>query len=156
MSDVLAGIARLRRLVDALPEVGEDGEWLAAQLRTWLDGGAADGHTLEQTLGVATPRGARPWWVLEAQERKRNALQRLRDLVPAGGYRSEAEAIRAAASRYRAGRWRHDASRAPSDPDAVRDALRALLDATNGAVPCRRSIERALSDCDTSSRISCR
>lgn len=156
MSDAVDNVARLRQVAEQLPAVGEDGHWLAGRLRDWLDGGAAAGETLEQALGIATPRGGRPWWAVEALKRKADAIARLRNLLPAGEYRSEAAAIRAAAARYRAGRWRHDQQVAADQLEPSRAALRDLLAATSGAVPSRRSIERALEVCGTSSPISCR
>lgn len=136
MSGVLDSIARLRRLVDALPTTCPDGAWLAAQLRTWLDGGAADGQTLEQALGVSTPRGARPWWALEAQQAKREAARRLIDTF------GDASAAHRALRRYAAGRGRFatgDARYEDKGVQAAHEYLRAAGDAPDSARTLRRN-----------------
>ncbi|MGE3777271.1 MAG: hypothetical protein AB7F89_08815 [Pirellulaceae bacterium] len=145
-------IDRIRRLVDVLPSLSRDGEWLADALRRYIDE-AADGITLDEVLGVATPRGGRPWWKAEALRRRDESIARLRNLVPANGFRSEALAIRAAAIRYRRTRYR---SAPADDTDPAHVELRALLDTTGGDPPSRKAIERALANRDTRSAISCR
>lgn len=138
-------IDRLRRLIDALPALGVDGEWLAAALQRYLDE-APNGVTLDESLGVATPRGGRPWWKAEALRQRDESIARLRDLVPANEFRSEALAIRAAAIRYRRTRYQ---STPAADTDPAHVALRALLDTTGGDPPSRKAIERALANRDT-------
>lgn len=150
MSDALATIASIRVFVAEAHEPGSPAALVAKRLAQYVD--ARGALTLEAAFGLRPGRGQPAWWRLERQRRGREALTSLRALVPAGGYRSEAEAIRAAIARYRGGRWGVDSKQAVPAGDETRAALHALLTMTGGAVPCRRSVERALGDCDTESR----
>lgn len=145
-------IERIREVVVRAPELGEVGEWLAAALKRYLDT-APHGLTLDAALGVATPRGSRPWWRAEARRQRDVAIARLRDLLPrVESYRSEVDGVVAALRRYHRARWRLDRTVAPRG-DPFRIAMRAVLSA-DGKVPSRQVVETACKTVDLRSPIS--
>ena len=145
---MLEAVAELRAFIADEHDPESPGARLAQRLAEYLEG-AADGCTLEELLDLKPGRGQAPWWQVEKAQRQRDTIAHLRDLVSTGGYKSDAEAIREAAFRYKNGRWRFDSQR-PEAPTtgAMRAALHALLSTTDGEIPSRRSVERALDSCD--------
>jgi hypothetical protein len=82
-------IEKLRELRD----VARRGEPIPADLAQWFDTAialyeaeAAVGMTMDRALGLVPKRGAKPWWVGEARERRDEAIRQLR-----GGYYSDLE-----------------------------------------------------------------
>lgn len=139
MTDALANIARLRRLVEHLPELGEDGDRLAGRLRDYLD--ARGAVTLEQALGLAAA-DAWTWWRLEQREAERAAS---RSLVEACG---DAKKAHAWLQRFARGRGRF-LDTATTYDDERAQAASDYLRATGGRVPeAPRTLERAAEERD--------
>lgn len=70
---------RLRRIADRAATghpLDQDGAWLAACLREYLDNAPA-GTTLDRALGLAAGRGQEPWWKVEARARRDRYLRLL-------------------------------------------------------------------------------
>lgn len=136
-------IERLRRLASCAHELGEDGAWFEDAVREYLEH-AADGLTLDDALGLATPDGGRPWWRREELGRRAEAIRKLAEVCAPEPGRSMAAMICALLRRYAGGRWRTDQMRPIENASERRKAMRAALKATGGAVPSRRTVERIL------------
>jgi hypothetical protein len=137
MSDALASIARLRRLAEQAPQLGDDGAWLAEALNRYIDG--AGQITLDESLGVAPERGQWPWWRQEKRDRERAAAKHL---VEAFGNIGDAlSGLR----RYASGRGRH-ASSDTQYTNARTQAAHKFLHATGRVPESSRTIERAVTD----------
>lgn len=104
---------RLRRIAEAAPALGPDGEWLASALRRYL-ALAPTGGTMDAALGLARDPGHEPWWRTEAQQRRDDLIREIARLFFAGRARkATAEGIIQAARRYETTGWTRVSLTAP-------------------------------------------
>ena len=123
---------RLRRLADAAPVLGEDGEWLARNLGRYLD--ARGAMTLDEALGLVAGAGRAPWWQAERLAKRDAALRGLALLMPAATVADIAVTL----ARYETTAWRRDSAllAAPADYIATpRGAMFEAFRAGDGKVP---------------------
>jgi hypothetical protein len=93
---VIDSVARLRRLVERLPELGDDGCWLATRMGDYL---AADGADLEERLGLRPGPGEDHWRTIERRAERDRLIRRL-----ASGY-PDLAALAAELRRYECVCW---------------------------------------------------
>jgi hypothetical protein len=106
ISDALAVVERLHRLVGRLPELGEDGRWLAGALETFLDPHAV-GLSLEQAAGISIGAGGEHWRSAMRRALRDQALRELAHRFFAGlSTARQAAAAHRALRRYESTRWR--------------------------------------------------
>lgn len=80
--------------------------WLARALDEFL---SHRRHSLDEALGLKSPKGGVPWWLEEAIRRRDQALRGLaRCHFPTLSVSGQAARIRALALRYAASTWRFD------------------------------------------------
>ncbi len=130
-------IGRLRGLVAWLPELGEDGAWLAGVLLGYLD--PFSGNSLDQAAGLLPSAGAEHWRTAARRALRDQAILALAEYFPGGLSRSRcAVEISRLLDRYASTRWRVDQVR-PAMPEAYIGAphahLYAALVAGGGRVP---------------------
>lgn len=144
MSDALTSIARLRRLVDRLPELGEDGTALADALACWL---AGDGVTLEQALNLAGD-----WRAQDRRQRRDDLIRRLGE-IEGGSLHSRATAMSRALRLYTATAWRlqRDLPTLPASEPERRKLLHAILRLDPAPPTSIRQLTTILSVCNPAS-----
>lgn len=122
-----ASIARLRAIAARLIEREDaDAAWFAAALQEYT-AGAPHGLTLGDAFGLRLEPGERPWWQLDAIERRDELLRRIASTYfPGLAGRSAAAAILTALARYEATGWRRDRAYV-TPPAALRGDLFRLL-----------------------------
>lgn len=116
---------RLRTLADRLPELGPDGEWLAAGLRRYLND-ACHGGTLDAALGLAAGAGQRRWYQAEMMARRDALIRRMAEFHPDKSRRQQAFAIAQDAARYQAAGWRFHQGRDAMPPE-LDGTMRGLI-----------------------------
>lgn len=153
MASAIDAVARMRDFCDEEHPEDSHAAWLQAQVKNYLENASA-GLSLEAAVGVATPKGSRPWWRQEERDKSTKALRRLLDLYPQAGIEDRISSIARDVDLYRQGRWQHARQQADvvyQDPKL--NAIHELLVLTDGAPPIsRRSAKRLMG---TSSAISC-
>ena len=134
---------RLRRIVQAAPTLGPDGEWLSERLDAYL--AARGATTLDEALGLVAGAGRAPWWAAERLARRDAALRELALLMPAATIAEIATML----ARYETTAWCRDSAllAAPADYSATpRGAMFAAFRAGDGSVPTSaKQLRRILS-----------
>jgi hypothetical protein len=138
-------VARLRRLVPRLVELGGDGEWLAERLQAYLDPFAS--LSADEAMGLVPAAGAEHWRTVARRAMRNQAIRALAGYFPGLNRSGTAEEIATMLTRYAATRWRVDRAR-PTMPDDYRGTARAYVWATlaaaGGRVPSARLIRQIL------------
>lgn len=131
MNRAAHAIARLRRLMPALPDLGPDGEFLSTAIRQYLRE-ARLGLSLDDAFEVAPAPGEAAWWEAETAIETRARL--IAELAEGygGSISAKAKAIAAEASRYATDAWPRERHQAPSG-SARRQAFWRLQSGAAGA-----------------------
>lgn len=135
----LAQIAWLRRVAEKAPAaLGDDGERLAAGLANYF--GASGAITLDAALGFSVGAGRAPWWVLERQQRRDDALRRLGCDLPFPKFVEELQ-------RYGAINWPRDAALVEMPAhyrNTRRGDLFTVFQESGGVIPRRSRLREIL------------
>ena len=92
-SEVLVAVERLRRLRSRLPELGDDGAWLAEGLGRYLD--PHSGVSLEDAIGTSRRAGDDHWRSIARQTVRGQALRELaKAACPGFGVSGQADEVR--------------------------------------------------------------
>jgi hypothetical protein len=107
---VLQNIQYLREIsrtcLSGQPLTGKLARWLGVSLDQFLNQRV---RSLEDAMGIRSPRGGVPWWMEEAIRRRDRALRALADRFAAHLHgRAQACFIHQLATRYAASAWRFD------------------------------------------------
>jgi hypothetical protein len=138
---MIHALARLRRLVERLPHLGEDGAQHAAALERFLGG-----QDFEEVLGLAAG-----WRAVERRSRRDTLIRELAGHYPGSRY-ARAETIGAELRRYQATAWRYDRRHAAlSDAAPVRKQLMHKILTVDPAAP---TSTRRLHDILQSARVA--